>query len=262
MVKNKAKSDSMIFGADTFNYGVSSFISPRRVVFKSNGDDCNITDTECEYCQTIPGGKKVLKRHNYNWCNYPSNNGCALITGPTKRHDGKTMFTVAHPKDKKSYGRGSWEAAVKLAKSWSLDECNCADGYIDMTATHGEWKDDDPSTHGADYPIRPPAGCKDTYSWKDQETQMGKRGCTDPKANNYDSGAVNDDASCKYDVPTDPTSPCVIENRDTNEDGTCGSCSSGYVENDDGVCEEEEGNSKTLLIAGGAAVAAVIYFLI
>ena len=253
----------MIFGADTFNYGVSSFISSKKVTFKSNGDDCNITDAECEYCQTIPGGKKVLKRHNYNWCNYPSNNGCALITGPTKRHDGKTMFTVAHPKDKKSYGRGSWEAAVTLAKSWSLDECNCADGYIDMTATHGEWKDDDPSTHGASYPIRPPVGCKDTYSWKDQETQMGKRGCTDPKANNYDSGAVNDDGSCKYDEPTTPpTSPCVSENRDTEADGTCGSCSSGYVENDDGVCEEEEGNSKTLLIAGGAAVAAVIYFLI
>ena len=255
----------MIFGADTFNYGISSFISPRKVIFKSNGDDCNITDSECEYCQTIPGGKKVLKRHNYNWCNYPANGGCALITGPIKLHTGKSSWIVAKPKKAaagilQSRGNSSFEKAVTLAKSWSLDECDCADGYIDMTATHEEWKDDDPSTHGASYPIKSPAGCKDTYSWGDQKTQMAKRGCTDSTANNYDSGAINDDGSCKYD---DPTSPCVIENRDTNEDGTCGSCSSGYSENEDGVCEaDEEEDSKTLLMIGGAVALGVIYFLI
>lgn len=258
----------MIFGADTFNYGVSSFISPRKVIFKSNEDDCNITDAECEYCQPIPGGKTVLKRHNYNWCNYPANNGCALITGPIKLHTGKSKWNVTKPK-KASAGQlqgrfsSSFEEAVTLAKSWSLDECDCADGYIDMTATHDEWKDDDPSTHGASYPIKSPEGCKDTYSWKDQQTQMGKTGCTDPTANNYDSGAVNDNGSCKYDDPTTPTSPCVSENRDTNADGTCGSCSSGYSENEDSVCEaDEEEDSKTLLMIGGAVALGVIYFLI
>lgn len=231
----------MTVGYDVFNYGHSFSLATE--------DECSPKD-DCEYCQIIPGGKKILKRHNYNHCNYPSNNGCALITGPTKRHDGKSMFTVAHPKENKSFGRGSWDGAVTLAKSWSLSECDCSNGYIDMTATHGEWKDDDSSTHGASYPIKSPEGCNDTYSWGDQETQMGKRGCTDPTADNYDKGAVNDDGSCNRPPPT-PLVPDCSEDADCESDETCvsGVCTS--VDDDDG-----EGMSK--LVVGGLALVAVV----
>ena len=78
-----------LFGFDAF--GRNNYVQLQ------GEDECEPAN-DCEYCQVIPGGKKILKRHTYNWCNYPANKGCALITGPIKRHDGKTMFVVAKPK--------------------------------------------------------------------------------------------------------------------------------------------------------------------
>jgi len=220
-----------MFGIDVFNNGhLFSFATE---------EECSPKD-DCEYCQGITGGKQILKRWNYNWCNYPANKGCALITGPIKLNTGKSSWIVAKPKKAatgqlQSRGNDSFEQAETLAKSWSLSECDCSNGYIDMTATHEAWKEDDPSTHGASYPIKSPVGCNDTYTWGDQKNQMGNRGCTDPMANNYKNDAVNDDGSCQYDEGGNETD-CATDNRKVNTDRSCGGCLNGFKEDDTYNC--------------------------
>ena len=56
------------------------------------------------------------------------------------------------------------------------------------------------------------------------------QGCTDPEANNYDSGAEEDDGSCEYDEPA-PVTGCTDPEANNYDSG---------AEEDDGSCEYDE----------------------
>mgnify|MGYP001258323103 FL=1 len=56
------------------------------------------------------------------------------------------------------------------------------------------------------------------------------QGCTDPEANNYDSGAEEDDGSCEYDEPA-PVTGCTDPAANNYDSG---------AEEDDGSCEYDE----------------------
>jgi hypothetical protein len=314
----------MIFGADTFNYGVSSFISPsKKRIFNSSPQASNPCDADyliddvsiplgCSGIGGKAGPQKTTCRSNRAKVLSKSGGGLGTFfgkwvdangntvsppTGVTWTTGGSDAQGTAPPsgvvwKDAKQVIKELKGADKKWAMWSDYKNSNCLEQNVqpatentggvsgrsnsdhimiqfkDGIGTWGpkfsgfgllRWSSDKKTAalqlgSGKTY-IFINANCKKSsfsVNGNAQEIISKANACADPVYNN--NGGNNGGSS---------DSDCSDKNRDENADGTCGSCSSGYVENDDGVCEEEEGegNSKLLLIGGGVAVAAVIYFL-
>lgn len=314
----------MIFGADTFNYGVSSFISPsKKRIFNSSPQASNPCDADyliedtstpsgCSGIGGKAGPQKTTCRSNKAKALSKSGGGLGTFYGKWIDANGNT---VSPPSGVTWTTGGSdaqgtqppsgivWKDAKQVIKEfkgadkkWAMwsdyKNSNCLEQNVqpatentggvsgrsnsdhimiqfkDGVGTWGpkfsgfgllRWSSDKKTAalqlgSGKTY-IFINANCKESsfnVSGNAQEIISKANTCADPVFTN--NGGNNNDSS---------DSVCSNENRDENTDGTCGSCSSGYSENEDGICEaDEEEDSKTLLIIGGAVVLGAIYFLI
>ena len=314
----------MIFGADTFNYGVSSFISPsKKRIFKSSTQASNPCDADyliedasiplgCSGIGGKAGVQKTTCRSNRAKMLSKGGGNLGFYYGKWVDANGNT---VSPPSGVEWTTGGSdaqgiqppsgivWKDAKQVIKElkgadkkWAMwsdyKNSNCLEQNVqpatentggvsgrsnsdnimiqfkDGVGTWGpkfsgfgllRWSSDKKTAalqlgSGKTY-IFINANCKKSsfnVSGNAQEIISKANACADPvyKNNGGNNGGSSD-------------SNCSDENRDENADGTCGSCSSGYSENEDSVCEaDEEEDSKTLLMIGGAVALGVIYFLI